>query len=124
MFLKSQFFGYLLGNTEPALFAACVVVAAIGIFLVLLTGTRLRDKTSDTSSPQKFSWSYLWSDNAKRIYSSVIATLLTLRFAPELLGFDLTPFHALGIGLAWDGLALLIKQKTAILDPKAKSDGS
>lgn len=118
-FLTSTFFKYLLGTTEPALFAACVVFACLGIFLVLLWGTRLRDKSS-IDSPTQFSWSYLWSDNAKRIYASALCTLLTLRFVTELTGWALEPFKAFVIGTMWDGIALFIKQKTSLLDPSKK----
>jgi len=111
------FLNYLLGPTSPALFAACVFFAAIGIFFVLLLGTQLR-KPDSPYSPVKFSWSYLWSDNARRIYASVIAVLISLRFYPEIFGKDITPLLAFGVGTAWDGIALFIKQKTSLLDPK------
>jgi hypothetical protein len=119
-FLSSQFFKYILGNTEPALFAACIVFAGLGILLVLLLGTNLRDKTS-VESPQKFSWNYLMSDNARRIYSSALATIITLRFMPELTGWSLSMFNAFVIGTMWDGIALFIKQKTSLLDPRNKT---
>lgn len=112
-----EFFRYILGPTEPAFFAACVFFAAIGVFLVLLMGTSLRDKSSP-GSPETFSWSYLWSDNARRIYASSICVLLSLRFAPEIFDWELTLFKALCIGLAWDTILLIVKQKTNILDPK------
>lgn len=112
-----EFFRHLLGPTDPAFFAACVFFAGVGVFLVLLIGTRLRDKGSATS-PEQFSWAYLWSDNARRIYASAICVLLSLRFAPELFDWELTLFKALCIGLAWDGILLFVKQKTNILDPK------
>jgi hypothetical protein len=115
-----QFWNYIIGPTEPALFAACIFFAGMGIFFVLLLGTRLRDKLSPYSPPQ-FSWQYLWSDNARRIYASIIAVLISLRFLPDLFtGLKLTPLVAFGIGTAWDGIALVIKQKTNILDPKDK----
>lgn len=116
-----SFWNHVIGPTDPALFAACIFFAAIGVFFVLLIGTRLRDKQSP-NSPQKFSWAYLWSDNARRIYASAIAVLLTLRFMPEpqLLGWELTPWKALCVGTAWDTILLFVKQKTSILDPKPK----
>jgi hypothetical protein len=108
---------YLLGPTEPGLFTASVFFAAVGILFVLLLGTTLRVKHSK-SSPEKWSWSYLLSDNAKRIYAGVIATLLSLRFMPELFGWELTVWKALCVGMAWDTILLIIKQKTSIFDPK------
>lgn len=108
---------YILGGIEPTLFLACVIFAGIGVFFTLLTGTRLRDKNSPYS-PVNFSWTYLFSDNARRIYASVLAVLVTLRFAPEILNLELTPFRALCVGVFWDGIALFVKQKTSIFDPK------
>jgi hypothetical protein len=112
-----KFSDYLLGPTPPPLFLACLLFAALGIFLVLLLGTRLRDKNSPYS-PAKFDWNYLFSDNAKRIYASILAVVITLRFLPELTGWELDPWKALCVGTAWDGILLWIKQKTSILDPK------
>jgi Ni/Fe-hydrogenase subunit HybB-like protein len=111
--------GYLIGPTEPILFLACVIFAGLGILLVLLMGTRLRDRNSD-HSPSGFSWRYLWSDNFKRVFASVLAVLITLRFITELTGWELSPWKAFVIGTFWDGIALWLKQKTNMLDPKPK----
>lgn len=113
-----KFFRHLLGPTDPAFFAACIVFAAAGVFLILMAGTKLRDPKS-VNSPQEFSWRYLWSDNAKRIYASAIAVLVTLRFLPEVLNLELTEFRAFCIGVGWDGILLFVKQKSNILDPKS-----
>lgn len=110
---------YILGGLDPKLYFACVFYAAIGILLVLLMGTTLRDPVSK-GSPVKFSWKYLWTDNFKRILASGLAVLITLRFMTELLNIPLKPFYAFCIGTAWDSIALWIKQKSTILDPKAK----
>lgn len=115
-----KFSQYLLGPTDPALFSACVFFAAIGVVLMLLIGTTMRNKDSE-QSPLGFSWKYLRSDNAKRIYANVIVVLLALRFTPELFGFDLSVWKALCIGMSSDGIMLIIKQKTSILDPKKES---
>lgn len=114
-----KFKDYLLGPTEPALFGACVFFACVGILFVLLMGTQLRDKSSPYS-PYKFSWRYLWNDNVKRVLASALAVLITLRFMTELTGWELSSWKALVIGTAWDGIALFIKQKTNLLDPKPK----
>lgn len=108
---------YILGGIDPQLFLSCIIFAAIGVFFVLVSGTALRDKNS-LNSPVGFSWRYLWSDNNRRVYASVLAVLITIRFLPEVTGIDLNPFRALCVGLFWDGIALLLKQKTSIFDPK------
>lgn len=110
---------YLLGGIEPALFIACTFFALIGIFIVLLMGTKLRD-TSSPESPEKFSWKYLFSDNAKRIYASVLCVLIVLRFMPEVLGVTLSPWMGFVVGTFWDGIFLIVKQKTTLLDPRVK----
>lgn len=110
---------YILGDVEPALFIASAFFAFIGILIVLLLGTRLRDKESETS-PEHFSWRYLLSDNAKRIFASVLCTLVVLRFMPEVLGVKLSAWMGFVVGTFWDGIALIIKQKTTLLDPRNK----
>lgn len=110
---------YILGDIDPALFVACLFFAFLGVMIVLLAGTKLRDPNSG-ASPSKFSWKYLWNDNLKRIILNIVCVVITLRFMPEITGWDLSVFKGLCIGLAWDGIFLLIKQKTAILDPNKK----
>ncbi len=111
---------YILGDVEPALFIAACFFAAVGIAIVLLIGTRLRDKNGDTA-PEKFSWRYLWSDNAKRLYASALATLIALRFMPEVLNIKLSPWMGFVTGTFWDTILLIVKQKTSLLDPKPKA---
>lgn len=114
---------YLLGGIDPALFAACFIAACVGVLFILLVGTRLRDPKSN-NSPEKWSWKYLWSDNALRIYANIIAVIVSLRFMTELFGWELTVWKGFIIGTGWDMLALLIKQKTNLLDPKPKQNGN
>lgn len=110
---------YILGDIEPALFIAATLYAFVGITIVLLLGTRLRDPNSQTS-PHGFSWGYLWSDNTKRILASVLCTLVALRFMPEILNVKLSAWMGFVVGTFWDGIALIVKQKTTLLDPRNK----
>lgn len=114
-----NFKNYLTGPTDPGYFLACLFFAGLGIVFILLAGTRLRDPQSQ-SSPAKFSAAYLWSDNVKRILASLLAVYLTLRFMPEVLGWELSEWKSVLVGCAWDGIALFLKQKTNWLDPKSK----
>ncbi len=107
----------LTGLTDPGTFAWCMFFSGLGILFVLWAGTGLRNPQS-TTSPDKFSWRYLFSDNFKRILSSVLAVYLTLRFMPEITGWELNEWRAVIVGTAWDGIALFFKQKTNLLDPK------
>lgn len=102
-------------------FLSYAFFACVGIAFTLLAGTLLRDKAS-VDSPSDFSYSYLIWDNAKRILLSIIAVAVSIRFAPELFGFDMSFFKAFAIGASFDGLALIIKQKTTLLDPKKPSE--
>jgi len=112
---------HLLGNIDPALFAATIFFAAFGILFVLMMGTRLRNPQS-LNSPNEFSWKYLRTDNFKRIVASSIAVLATLRFMPDLTGWELSPWKGFVVGAAWDSIALIVKQKTELLDPKPKNN--
>lgn len=111
---------YLLGGLDPALFIACFIAAMLGVLFVLLMGTRLRDPKS-LDSPKHWSWSYLWCDNTKRIYANLIAVIISLRFMTELFGWELTVWKGFVIGTGWDVIALIIKQKTNLFDPKPKT---
>jgi len=108
---------YLTGATDPTFFLWCLFFAGLGILFVLLMGTRLRDPAS-VNSPAKFSWAYLWSDNIRRILASILAVYLSLRFMPDLFGWELNEWKALLVGTAWDGIALFLKQKTNWLETK------
>ena len=115
----SLFNDYILGDVSADLFLASVFFALIGIAIVLLMGTKLRDPNSE-HSPHKFSFSYLLSDNARRIYGNILCVLVTLRFMPEILNLELKPWYGFVVGTFWDGLFLIIKQTTTLLDPGKK----
>lgn len=114
----SQFWHTILGDSDPGLLAAAFVFALLGHFLVLLGGTTLRDPQSP-GSPNKFSWAYLWSDNGKRIAYVFLLIVVALRFLPDLAGMPLTAWSGFLVGAGLDSIALLLKQKTHLLDPTA-----
>lgn len=114
----SPFWQEILGKTnEPAVLASAFVFALIGVFITLLLGTTARLPQSPLS-PTIFSWAYLWSDNFKRIVATLLLIVISLRFMPDLFGFQLSSWHGFIIGSGWDGLAFIVKQKTKLLDPK------
>jgi hypothetical protein len=108
--MKQEFLTYLLGEGSGGQFLAAIVYGFVGAFLSLLLGTTKRDPLSDRS-PEAFSWAFLWSDNSKRVYRSVLFILLTIRFSRELLGSEITMYLALLIGLGVDQLAERWKNK-------------
>lgn len=115
--MKYKVIAHLIGPTAPDVFIAAVIFAAIGMLFTLLVGSLDRDPESK-NSPVKFSFSYLLIDNVKRIMVSALAVLISIRFAPELFGIEITMWHGLGFGLCYDILAHVIKQNTGILDRK------
>jgi uncharacterized membrane-anchored protein len=111
----------LLGNIDPQLYIASLIAALVGVLFVLLLGSTLRSVDSP-HSPRDFSWSYLLSDNAKRIYLNILVVIVTLRFMPEIMESELSVWKGFIVGTASDGLALLIKQKTNILNLKKENN--
>jgi len=112
-----SFWQELLGKSDPGVLAAAFAFALLGHFIVLLGGTALRQPASP-SSPTKFSWGYLLYDNSKRIIYVILLIVVALRFLPDLFGMQLNGFSGFLVGSALDTIALVIKQKTALLDPK------
>lgn len=105
---KEAFEIFLEGLT-PAGWIAAFMMALVGIAFRLLIGSSKRDPYSERT-PYKFSWTFLISDNAIRIYKSIavsaIALFLSLRFAENFIGKTLGPkwtmFYALLIGMCLD----------------------
>jgi hypothetical protein len=115
----SIFWQEILGkDNNPAILGAAFVFALIGHFLVLVGGTQFRDPKSG-ESPHDFSWKYLLRDNAKRISYVLLLIVVSLRFMPDLFNFQVTAWGGFLVGVGLDGIALVIKQKTKILDPKS-----
>lgn len=116
----SPFWAEILGkNNDPGVMAAAFVFALIGHALVLLGGTMLRNPAS-TASPIKFSFSYLLWDNAKRIFYVLLLVVVGIRFLPDLTGMQVTGWGGFLVGSGLDVIALIIKQRTKLLDPSAK----
>lgn len=113
----SPFWQEILGKNDPGILLAAFIFALIGHALVLLGGTMLRDPKS-LESPQKWSLSYLIYDNAKRIMYVLLLIVVGLRFLPDLTGMQVTGWGGFLVGSGLDILALVIKQKTHLLDPK------
>lgn len=115
----STFWQEILGKNDAGVLAAAFVFALAGHALVLLGGTMLRAPNS-TSSPEKFSLSYLLYDNAKRIAYVLLLIIVGLRFLPDLTGMQVTGWGGFLVGAGLDTIALVIKQKTKLLDPNPK----
>jgi hypothetical protein len=89
--------------TIPMLLAGSLMAFGGNLFRVVLGATD-RDPAS-TRTPYKFSWRFLFSDNARRFYNSTAASILavffSLRFSNQLFGtaFSMVFCFLLGFGL-------------------------
>ena len=108
---------FLTGLDMPSLFLGWAFFASVGVFLSILLQTTKRDVPAP-QTPVQFSWSFLWSDNSRRVYTAITVIYIALRFAPDLFGFNMNEYLAFGVGFGSDKLAQLIKDKTNILDKK------
>lgn len=113
----NEFLQNLTGGITAGKFAASFFFTLIGIFLSLMLSTTTRDPSSKRT-PFCFSWDFFWSDNAKRIAKSVALTLLvifvSIRFAKELLGMELTMIFSFGVGLGLDRIKEVLKNKSKL----------
>jgi hypothetical protein len=105
-----EFLHLVIGTDNWPMYFAEWFFAIAGIVVSLLIGVANRKPLSETS-PVHFSFSFFWSDNFRRIMTTVILVFLTLRFANELIGVDISLWGSLGIGLVHDSLAGILKKK-------------
>ena len=106
----NEFLTELLGEGSKGKFAAAVVMALIGALLSLLLHTTTRNPLS-ANTPTKFSWSFLWSDNTRRVAATIVLILICIRFSREFIGAEITMWLALLIGFGNDKLAQMLKAK-------------
>jgi hypothetical protein len=109
----SELSHYLLGDISGAAWVASLVFALTGVAISLLYSIDKRDKLS-IRTPRKFSLLFLLSDNSHRIALNILLILVFLRFTPELIGKELTMWLALLVGLAFDRLASILREKKLI----------
>lgn len=120
-------YSYLLGFIPAGFFLAMLFFSAIGVLMALLIDAQKRDQNS-ASTPKKFSFWFLLKDNWKTILLSVLAILVTLRFAGSVfpdqftsedlaspLGKEKWLFGSLLIGLVYNSLLQFIKEKSDLL---------
>ncbi len=109
--MNQELLELLIGPGSTARLVGALIYAFLGAFLMLLLSTTKRDVNSNRT-PEQFSWRFLFSDNTKRIISTIILIFLFIRFSRELLGADITMYVAVLIGLGSDKLAEFIKNKS------------
>jgi preprotein translocase subunit SecG len=123
-------YSYLLGFIPVTLFLVMIVFSFIGVIMALLIHSTKRDQTSK-NTPEKFSWKFILKDNWKTILLTILAILVTLRFAGSLfptqftnsdltspIGIEKWLFGSFGVGLGYNTLLQYLKDKTDFLKVK------
>jgi hypothetical protein len=105
-----EFLQLVIGTEDLPMYCAEWFFAAVGVSISLLMEVRKRDVAS-VRSPEHFSWNFLFSDNARRIYLSVLLIFVALRFSNDLFGVQISLWLSLLIGLGFDKLAEFAKKK-------------
>lgn len=103
----------LLGTTDYWGFLVLVVFALLGAVVNLLYGAADRH-IPNPGTPYHFSLSFLTQDNIKRLVLALILIFISIRFYPDVFGSPISPLLAIGVGLGWDKLAEIIKNKTVL----------
>jgi hypothetical protein len=105
---------YILGELSVAYYLAAGFFCFLAILISLYDHSRKRDKDS-TRTPEKFSWSFLLWDNAKRIVTTLLVMFLIFRFSPVVVGKPLSMEIAVGVGfflsLGLDKVIQLLRDK-------------
>ena len=104
----SDFLTRIIGNTSPAEFCATLFYAYLTAFALLLFRTTKRD-VSSLRTPFKFSWSFLWCDNMKRIIANVIMIFIAARFAALWIPEKYLQYTGVAVGVIGDQLGLIFE---------------
>jgi len=112
-----EFISSILGTATPLLFLSLLFFALLGQTLSLLLQTTNRDVNS-RETPVSFSWRFFFQDNWKRALLGILMIYISLRFAPELFGVEISEWWALVIGFSNDKIAQILKDKTNLLGQK------
>lgn len=127
-----EFFGYIIGNVSLPLFFASFFFAFIGVSISLLMSASKRDQLNPTT-PNLFSWSFLFSDNFKRIIGAFLLIYISIRLMPYIFEFIKLPLLeskevyfgvCISIGLAHDRLMAYWKQKSNFLKVRKEDTNS
>jgi hypothetical protein len=98
----------IFGTENIPLVLAGYLWGFVGVVLSLYWSIKKRNKKSPRS-PEAFSWSFFWSDNAQRLIVNALALAVLMRFSHEILGKELTVWGAAVIGFNIDRLLNLLK---------------
>lgn len=112
----NEIVNYFLGGVDINFLIAFYVMAIIGVFLsFLLHFSKKKKKRKETGTEKKFSWWFLFLDNAVRFTTSVICLFVIVRFYSKLqLPVELDMFLAFTCGMTIDRLIIFVRKKTSI----------
>jgi hypothetical protein len=108
-----EFLKLVIGTDDVPLYAAMWFFSLAGIAISLLIDAKGRDKESERTPPA-WSWNFFWSDNFRRLITTVLLVFIALRFSNELLGVDISLWASFLIGLGFDKLAEVAKKKNIL----------
>lgn len=111
MTFSQEFIKYLLGDTSPALFAACLLLGFVGFVLSLFYNALHRD-TKSPSTPADFKAGFLVMDNIIRIIFNILLLPVAIRFSQEILGAQMNVYASLLLGIGLDRAAQAIFKNT------------
>lgn len=102
---KTGVLDQLLGNTDPNLLLAGIIMAVLGMFVMTRINIAKRDKLS-SSTPFEFKLGFFLRDTLPRLASSFITNIaviaVSIRFMQELMGTGITMFACLLVGMGID----------------------
>lgn len=104
----------LLGTTDTGAFMTLFLFAIIGMVISILLHGANREPTTPTT-PYKFSVSFLFLDNWKRILLNILVLFAAVRFYPDIFNEPINPFLSFGIGLGFDKVVQMIKDRMGVL---------
>lgn len=101
-----NFLEEMLGTTDMPTYIAWFVLAFIGAFTAILIRAKAKYKQSG-DTPNKWSWSFLFHDNALNLLLGFMITFIFLRFSQETLKVEPSAWTALLVGATNNELSLL-----------------
>ena len=106
--MDSKTLELIFGTTDLRVVIVGFIFSLFGALLSLLLDSNTRDLTSPRT-PVKYSYKFLFLDNARRLLISVLLLAIFIRFTKELLGVDITTYWAFFIGFCSDKLSGYLK---------------
>lgn len=107
---KESIMDIILGGMEFNYFMAMLLFALVGTVVNVVLDVQKRDKPSKYS-PEKFSISYWFKDNWRRLVATIILIPVVMLASVEFMGVELTKGVAFGIGFGADKLIEIAKHK-------------